>query len=150
MIKIMFKPLSLLLVLTLSVGMLGCQTVRDNPRTAGGAAIGAGSGALLGGVIGHQSGHAGAGALIGAGTGAAAGGLIGRQSDEQVRMEERVDQLERERYTYQQPEANGSYNGSYNGTDQYQGEVYQEPQSSSETYEYQREESYQQYEQSRY
>ncbi len=49
----------------------GCTTTQK------GAVIGGASGAGLGGIIGHQSGHGGQGAAIGGAVGAVAGGLIG-------------------------------------------------------------------------
>lgn len=49
-----------------------------------GAAIGAGSGAVIGGIIGHQSDNTAVGAIIGAGVGGAAGALIGDKMDKQA------------------------------------------------------------------
>jgi len=46
-----------------------------------GTLVGAVSGAGLGGIIGHQSGHGAEGAAIGGAVGALAGGLIGNQMD---------------------------------------------------------------------
>lgn len=63
----------------------GCESKAGN-----GALIGAGVGALAGGVIGNNtgSGHTAGGALIGAGAGAIAGGLIGHGMDESDRKKE--------------------------------------------------------------
>ena len=61
----------------LFLSLVGCANDAGN-----GALIGGGVGALAGGIIGHQSGHAAGGALIGGGVGALAGGLIGHASDE--------------------------------------------------------------------
>ena len=63
--------LSILLALVL----VGCTTTQK------GAGIGAAGGAVLGGIIGHQSGHGVEGALIGAGAGGVSGALIGEQMD---------------------------------------------------------------------
>lgn len=63
-----------ILILSLAA-ILGCSTTQK------GAAVGGGAGAVLGGIIGHQSGHGTEGALIGAGIGAASGALIGEQMD---------------------------------------------------------------------
>ncbi|MGD0017580.1 MAG: YMGG-like glycine zipper-containing protein, partial [Verrucomicrobiia bacterium] len=69
--------------------LAGCETPEGRPdRTASGAlaggAIGAGSGAIIGGR------HAGEGALIGGAIGAVTGGLIGHEMDSVAR--ERVQQ----------------------------------------------------------
>ncbi len=52
------------------------------PNTQRGAATGALGGALLGGVIGHQSGNALEGAAIGAAGGAVVGGAYGNSRDQ--------------------------------------------------------------------
>jgi outer membrane protein OmpA-like peptidoglycan-associated protein len=49
-----------------------------------GAAIGAGSGAVVGGVIGHYAKNTAAGAIIGATVGGATGAIIGRHMDKQA------------------------------------------------------------------
>jgi outer membrane protein OmpA-like peptidoglycan-associated protein len=67
---------------SLLAGMTSCAGVN---KTAQGGAIGAGAGAAVGGVIGHQSGHTAEGAIIGAVIGGAAGGLIGHQMDQQAK-----------------------------------------------------------------
>ena len=64
-------------------------------RAEKGTAIGAASGALLGGVIGSNSDNTGTGALIGGALGAGAGNLIGRNQDE-----ERDEGRYRGRYDY--------------------------------------------------
>jgi len=46
-----------------------------------GIAIGGASGAVVGGIVGSQSGNAGVGALLGGAAGAAGGGLIGNELD---------------------------------------------------------------------
>lgn len=61
--------------------MAGCSKMN---RTAGGGIIGAGTGGVLGGVIGKQAGNTTAGILIGAALGGAAGASIGRYMDKQA------------------------------------------------------------------
>jgi len=68
------------------VALIGCQTVRDNPNTAGGALLGAGAGAALGTLAGGDDRR---NALVGAGIGLLAGGAIGAYLDEQERALER-------------------------------------------------------------
>ncbi len=78
--KLFFRYSSiLLLILTVQV-MLGCKA----SNTAKGAVIGAGSGAVIGGVIGNQSGNTAVGAIIGATVGGATGAIIGRHMDKQA------------------------------------------------------------------
>ncbi len=62
-------------VLCLAGILAGCTTTQK------GAAVGGGGGAILGGIIGHQSGHGTEGALIGAGLGAATGAIVGEKMD---------------------------------------------------------------------
>ncbi|MDE2149724.1 MAG: OmpA family protein [Gammaproteobacteria bacterium] len=65
----------------LSLGVLllaGCSSLRQNRDTA----IGAGTGAVLGGVIGNQVSH-GTGTYLGAALGALAGGAVGHYMDRQ-------------------------------------------------------------------
>ena len=64
------------------------KDVHDWNRTEKGAAIGGASGAVLGGIVGSQSGHAGSGALIGGAAGAGAGALIGNEIDENARNDD--------------------------------------------------------------
>ncbi len=77
------RAVAVLVAVPLFLG--GCQT---NEQTGG--LIGAGSGAVLGGLLGNAIGHNAAGTLIGAGIGAAGGyfigSAIGRQLDEQDRQ----------------------------------------------------------------
>ena len=61
--------------------LAGCQTIRDNPNTAGGALIGTAGGMALGGIVGGRK-----GALIGAGIGLLAGTAVGSYLDEQERQ----------------------------------------------------------------
>jgi hypothetical protein len=58
----------------------GCETT--GPDTQQGAVLGGLGGAALGGIIGHQSGHALEGAAIGGGLGALAGGVYGNAEDQ--------------------------------------------------------------------
>ncbi|AUL99367.1 OmpA family protein [Pseudothauera hydrothermalis] len=74
------------LIAALSAALLSaCATnpyTGEHARTATGATIGAGAGALLGGMVSSRSDRT-KGALIGAAVGATVGGLIGRQMDQQ-------------------------------------------------------------------
>ena len=84
------KQLSALACLgVLTVGTMGCEstsdTIRRNPKATAGTVGGAATGALIGGVIGHQSDNTGTGALIGGATGAAVGGVVGHEMDRQDR-----------------------------------------------------------------
>jgi len=63
------------------LALTGCQSLSS---TQEGAVIGAGAGAVIGGVIGNQTGSTARGAIIGAAVGGAAGALIGRQMDQQA------------------------------------------------------------------
>jgi uncharacterized protein YcfJ len=73
---------SLFLLLGVMVLAAGCET---GPNTQRGAVIGGATGALLGGIIGHQSGRALEGAGIGAAAGAVGGGLLGNAADKEKR-----------------------------------------------------------------
>lgn len=79
------KNISLFLVA--AVFLIGCAEIQETAKTktGQGAAIGAGVGAIAGGIIGHQSGHTGTGAVIGGLAGAAIGGTIGYQLDKQAK-----------------------------------------------------------------
>ena len=59
----------------------GCASMS---KTQEGAVIGGSTGAVLGGIIGNQTGSTARGAIIGAAVGGAAGALIGRQMDQQA------------------------------------------------------------------
>lgn len=81
-------------LLTAAVVFTGCETPDGNPdRTATGALAGGAIGAASGAVIGGR--NAGAGALIGGAIGAITGGLIGHSMD--------MDAAERERLQAQAP-----------------------------------------------
>ena len=72
-----------LIVITVCGSLLvGCQTVRDNPNTAGGALIGALGGAAIGTLFGGNDRR---NALIGAGVGLLAGAAVGQYLDNQER-----------------------------------------------------------------
>jgi len=62
--------------------LVGCQTVRDNPNTAGGAILGALGGAAVGALL---PGSSRTNALIGAGIGLLAGAAVGQYMDQQER-----------------------------------------------------------------
>ncbi|MFC5411587.1 OmpA family protein [Larkinella bovis] len=65
--------------------MTGCKTIREKTNnTQRGAVIGAGAGAVAGGLIGRKSGNTAMGAIIGATVGGAGGALIGRRMDKQA------------------------------------------------------------------
>lgn len=95
------KSLAVLLVGSmLSADVLtSCKSVRNNTnKTQRGAVIGAGSGAVIGGVVGRRSGNTALGAILGATVGGAAGAVIGRRMDkqaEEMRKELPTAQVER-------------------------------------------------------
>ncbi len=68
----------ILVLASMALVPLACNTT----PTQDGAVVGAALGAASGAIIGNQSGHSGNGALIGAGAGALVGALIGDQVDE--------------------------------------------------------------------
>ena len=72
-----FLAFSLLGVFALS----GCASLS---KTQEGAIIGGSTGAVIGGIIGNQTGSTARGAIIGAAVGGAAGALIGREMDKQA------------------------------------------------------------------
>ena len=67
-----------------ALGTVGCSTWEGMGNRERGAVIGAGGGAVAGGVIGNQVGNTAAGAIIGAAVGGAAGAIIGHQMDQQA------------------------------------------------------------------
>ncbi len=71
-------------MLTLSIIAASCSSTRNMSNQDKGVAIGAGSGAVIGGVIGRAAGNTGLGAIIGAGVGGVTGGVIGRRMDKQA------------------------------------------------------------------
>jgi len=76
----MKRLLAILLVLALAVGLVGCGGTYQKRGTA----IGAGAGAVIGGIIGHQTGNTALGAVSGAAVGGAAGAYIGNYMDDQA------------------------------------------------------------------
>ncbi|MBK0404846.1 OmpA family protein [Adhaeribacter sp. BT258] len=68
----------------------GDSTYQNEPekkgmsKTAKGGIIGAGGGAVVGGIIGKMAGNTAAGAIIGAAVGGSAGAVIGRRMDKQA------------------------------------------------------------------
>lgn len=78
--NILIRSVNILLLMVAVQFMLSCKA----SNTSKGVAIGAGSGAVIGGIIGRQSDHTAAGAIIGATVGGAAGALIGRHMDKQA------------------------------------------------------------------
>ncbi|HSF95176.1 MAG TPA: OmpA family protein [Thermohalobaculum sp.] len=62
--------------------LAGCQTVQNNPNTAGGAVLGTLGGAAVGALVTR---HRARGALIGAGIGLLAGAAVGQYLDQQER-----------------------------------------------------------------
>lgn len=72
--------LATVLVVCGALLFMGCGA----SKTVKGGAIGAGAGAVLGGLIGHAAGNTAVGAIIGAAVGGTAGALIGHQMDKQA------------------------------------------------------------------
>jgi len=82
------KRLTLIAAMAGTLVIGGCAQnpyTSEQDKTAKGATIGAGAGALLGNVI-AGSGNKTGGTLIGAAVGATVGGLVGRQMDQQERQ----------------------------------------------------------------
>lgn len=75
--------------------MAGCATDTPMSRDEKGAMIGGAGGAVLGGLLGGRSGHAGRGAVIGGMAGAIAGGAIGHYMDKQGKELEQVAETKR-------------------------------------------------------
>ncbi len=72
--------------LLLVAGIMGqsCSAWKKSSKQDKGVVIGAGGGAVIGGVIGKIAGNTGLGAIIGAGVGGVAGGVIGHKMDKQA------------------------------------------------------------------
>lgn len=70
------------LLATVAVTTAACATWG---KREGGAVIGAGAGAVVGGIIGNQTGSTARGAIIGAAVGGATGAIIGHQMDQQAK-----------------------------------------------------------------
>ena len=85
----------LVIVATAGLAAAGCAST---PRERKGAVIGAGTGAVAGGLIGRAAGSTAKGAIIGAAVGGAAGAIIGRRMDQQAaELEKEVPNAEVER-----------------------------------------------------
>lgn len=81
------KAIAVLLTASLLSGQVltGCKSIKNNTdRTQRGAVIGAGAGAVAGGLIGKRKGSTAVGAILGATIGGAAGALVGRYMDKQA------------------------------------------------------------------
>lgn len=76
-------------VLTATVGLTGCETIQENPKTAIGAGAGAVGGAVVGGLIGQGT----TGVIIGGLLGTLAGGAIGQYLDRQDRTRAQAAQV---------------------------------------------------------
>ena len=75
---------ALLSVLMMSTPALFAQTVDNNAKAKGGAAIGGVAGAIAGAIIGRHKGHTTTrGAVVGGVVGAAAGAIVGNMMDKQ-------------------------------------------------------------------
>ena len=70
-----------LVLMLLAMGLTGCETVQENPKTAIGAGVGAAGGAVGGGLIGRGT----TGVVVGGLLGGLAGGAIGYYLDRQDR-----------------------------------------------------------------
>jgi outer membrane protein OmpA-like peptidoglycan-associated protein len=68
---------------SLGGGAVGCASLESNKGR--GAAIGAATGAVAGGLIGRSNGSTSRGAIIGAAVGGAAGAIIGHQMDQRAK-----------------------------------------------------------------
>ena len=78
------KNKSIVIILSLSILSVFSFTACNWSNAQKGGAIGAGTGAAVGGVIGAQSNNTAVGAIIGAAVGGAAGALIGDYMDKQA------------------------------------------------------------------
>ena len=86
---------ALAVMLLASMTTVGCKSLS---RTEKGAVIGAGAGAVIGGVVGKKYGGTAKGAIIGAAVGGTAGAIIGQQMDKQAReLEEELEGAEVDR-----------------------------------------------------
>lgn len=72
------------LLLAASITGQGCSAWKTASKQDKGVVIGAGGGAVLGGVIGKMTGNTGLGAIIGATVGGVTGGIIGHKMDKQA------------------------------------------------------------------
>jgi outer membrane protein OmpA-like peptidoglycan-associated protein len=74
----------ILSIVVLGLFGAGCSSTHKMSNQDKGVAIGAGAGAVVGGVIGRATGNTGLGAIIGAGVGGVTGGVIGHKMDKQA------------------------------------------------------------------
>jgi outer membrane lipoprotein SlyB len=88
-------------VLSLAVALSFVPAAFAQQRTGAGAAVGGVTGAVIGGIIGHQNDETPEGVLIGGAVGAIAGGLIGRAQDNQI-AQQRYQQQQAYQRGYQQ------------------------------------------------
>ena len=79
----MKKIINSIAILTIAFTLVGCAGQTEHTKR--GAVGGAAAGAILGGIIGHQSGRGLEGAAVGAGAGALGGGVLGSAADERAR-----------------------------------------------------------------
>jgi outer membrane protein OmpA-like peptidoglycan-associated protein len=70
---------------TLLISALGVSACASMGKKEEGAIIGGATGAVVGGIIGHNTGSTARGAIIGAVVGGAAGAIIGHQMDQQAK-----------------------------------------------------------------
>jgi len=90
----------------LALSVLGAMSlVSVSCDTTSGALAGGGTGALVGGIIGNQTGHTAGGALIGGAVGAAAGGVMGNQN-------QRINNIEQQN-AQQRAYDQGRYDAQY-------------------------------------
>ncbi len=77
-------------LLALIFAVVGCSTIKENPKTAAGAGIGTAVGAGLGGIIGKEK-----GAIIGGVIGGGIGAYAGNRMDKQAKELEKVAETKR-------------------------------------------------------
>jgi len=93
--KLFKSSLSVFIALILLTGLGGCS---ETSRMQKGAVIGAGAGAVIGGIIGKSKDKTTEGVLIGTAVGGAAGAIIGRQMDKQAEeLQKELENAEIER-----------------------------------------------------
>lgn len=91
---IKYRRLAVIFILTAGLLATGCKA----SRTMKGGAIGAGTGAVIGGLFGSKSDKTAQGAIIGAAVGGAAGAVIGRYMDKQAEeLQKELDNAKVER-----------------------------------------------------
>ena len=86
----MLKKISILLVVIMAAGT-ACSSLKNNKNAAIGAGTGVAIGGVLGGLIGKNNNNTAGGVIIGAAVGGVAGGAIGKYMDKQKReLEEKL------------------------------------------------------------